>query len=918
MTENGRIPLKRMQLILTGIILLSIILFSLIAGIISVIVLETTLSFEEEEVENQIERFSDTINLSMMQISRTAEDYGTWDETALFIQGKNQEYPEAQISVESLDSMGIDIFALISPDGNRIFFLNISPGTSETDPDVSGLSPYLSPGSPLIISRENPVAHQVFATGTHAGILVSSPVTFHTRREDTGGTLIMGRYFSEGFLDELSLMSKSPLLLLNESQGMEIFGLEDPDHPDIRVQVLNKTVIDSYIRIRDPVSGRYLVFSLPHHRDIYTQSVSALYSYLGLIALIIIGFSVLSISGLTYYFRHADSAEREAIRTGVSYNRIIEEIGDAYFRADPDGVLERVSPSALMMLGYQDEAELVGRSIRDLFQNPDERTMLRSILFENQEIRDHPLFLRRKDDSLVFVTVQVHLLTGDDGSITGMEGLAHDNTSVLMAGSVRGEEESVYRLVFESANIGLFQSSPERRFISVNPAFSSMMGYSGPEAMRAEVTDISVDLYENPAEFRRIHERLRASGSVTNLETSLKRKNGTIIQVTLNLVLIRDIEEKPVAFFGTIIDITDRMEMEKELMQSQQKFRSLFELSPIAIMVHDAAGVLIDENPAAATLFGTPEPGLLAGISLFQLPFLNDENRGRIHSRQIINTETEIDFDLLAQNPHLPITRTGTGFLHVRITPIPHPFKAGTGLFLTQIIDITERRRAENERVISEMKYRQVFSHVSHGLILFELSEDGLPGRIIDINPKAEDLVQRRRDEILRSGDSITRHIPISRADLNRGSSGRSEDICSFESVILQDDKPVLIQVTLTFFSLGKQTVGISIIEDITGKKKQEEEKLNMIHLIEKNLAELSILNDGIRNPLTIIMMLADELDPGISRPILSQIRNIDDLINQLDRRWVESDKILQYLQKHHHIQFPSIPGANPDRVYEE
>lgn len=91
-----------------------------------------------------------------------------------------------------------------------------------------------------------------------------------------------------------------------------------------------------------------------------------------------------------------------------------------------------------------------------------------------------------------------------------------------------------------------------------------------------------------------------------------------------------------------------------------------------------------------------------------------------------------------------------------------------------------------------------------------------------------------------------------------------------------------------------------------------------MIHLIEKNLAELSILNDGIRNPLTIIMMLADELDPGISRPILSQIRNIDDLINQLDRRWVESDKILQYLQKHHHIQFPSIPGANPDRVYEE
>ena len=114
------------------------------------------------------------------------------------------------------------------------------------------------------------------------------------------------------------------------------------------------------------------------------------------------------------------------------------------------------------------------------------------------------------------------------------------------------------------------------------------------------------------------------------------------------------------------------------------------------------------------------------------------------------------------------------------------------------------------------------------------------------------------------------------------------------------DSRPV--QVTLDTFYLGQKMVGLAIVEDITEKRRYEEEKIRLIAQIEKNLAELAILNDGIRNPLTIIMMLMENLDKDIADQVIRQIRAIDVLINQLDKRWLESDKILKYLQKHSHI----------------
>jgi len=69
---------------------------------------------------------------------------------------------------------------------------------------------------------------------------------------------------------------------------------------------------------------------------------------------------------------------------------------------------------------------------------------------------------------------------------------------------------------------------------------------------------------------------------------------------------------------------------------------------------------------------------------------------------------------------------------------------------------------------------------------------------------------------------------------------------------------------------------------------------------IEKNMEQFQILNDQIRNPLTVIASLASMEEGQYTDKILEHVKKIDDLVNQLDRGWIESNKIRSYFLRHY------------------
>ncbi len=110
------------------------------------------------------------------------------------------------------------------------------------------------------------------------------------------------------------------------------------------------------------------------------------------------------------------------------------------------------------------------------------------------------------------------------------------------------------------------------------------------------------------------------------------------------------------------------------------------------------------------------------------------------------------------------------------------------------------------------------------------------------------------------------------------------------------------VEIMLWYFTFEGNEWFCAEMQNITERNRYEAERENAITQIQRNIAELSLLNDGIRNPLTVILG-ATEMYGNEGIPLIEeQVRRIDAMINQLDQRWNESEKIFSYLKKHYGV----------------
>ncbi len=97
--------------------------------------------------------------------------------------------------------------------------------------------------------------------------------------------------------------------------------------------------------------------------------------------------------------------------------------------------------------------------------------------------------------------------------------------------------------------------------------------------------------------------------------------------------------------------------------------------------------------------------------------------------------------------------------------------------------------------------------------------------------------------------------------------------------------------------------IGIAgIMKDITSKKDLERLKVEAFKKIEENLIQMAILNDQIRNPLAVIMASADLMGGTAAETINQQVKEIDAMIGEVDRKWLESEKVREFLKRYYGV----------------
>jgi ABC-type uncharacterized transport system substrate-binding protein len=169
--------------------------------------------------------------------------------------------------------------------------------------------------------------------------------------------------------------------------------------------------------------------------------------------------------------------------------------------------------------------------------------------------------------------------------------------------------------------------------------------------------------------------------------------------------------------------------------------------------------------------------------------------------------------------------------------------------------------------------------------------------------------------DILVVRQDVSRYM-FDRVQLDRF--GIADDKLPDGSTIINEQAGIVVDSTVfwgTIFGIVVLVVAVIILGlNIYRRRlaeeelRKNEEKFRMLaqkqhealEQIEKNLEDMAILNDHIRNPLTVIVALADMDGGTIRESVLSQAREIDLLINKLDKGWLESQKIQEFLRRHY------------------
>src|ERR1051326_2040803 len=148
------------------------------------------------------------------------------------------------------------------------------------------------------------------------------------------------------------------------------------------------------------------------------------------------------------------------------------------------------------------------------------------------------------------------------GEVSMIGGFAIDITQQVETEAALNEAERKYREIFENATEGIFQTTPEGKFITANPALARMLGFDSPEELIRTRTDIAREHYvdsQRREEFKRL---LDEQGTVTNFEIEAYRKDGSRIWTTDSVRAVRDQNGKVLYYEGISQDITERKRAE--------------------------------------------------------------------------------------------------------------------------------------------------------------------------------------------------------------------------------------------------------------------------------------------------------------------------------------------------------------------
>ena len=261
-----------------------------------------------------------------------------------------------------------------------------------------------------------------------------------------------------------------------------------------------------------------------------------------------------------------------------------------------------------------------------------------------------------------------------------------------LANSLRESEEQ-YRLLATQMHLGLAlheiicdeTGNPvDYKFLSVNDSFEDITGLKREDIIGKTVTSV---LPNTESYWIETYGRVAQSGQAINFEQYSKSLE--------RYYSINAFSPKKGQFAVIFEDITKRKRLEEDLSETNEKFITIFEKSPVAIEFYDVNGCHMYSNEAALALYGVLNPPELKGQELFKNPNLDKKLVDRLLKHESVNVEIEYDFNKVKKHNTYQTSKSGKMILKLSVTPLMNQGKLSGYILHSE--DMTKERKEQKE-----------------------------------------------------------------------------------------------------------------------------------------------------------------------------------------------------------------------------
>ncbi len=380
------------------------------------------------------------------------------------------------------------------------------------------------------------------------------------------------------------------------------------------------------------------------------------------------------------------------------------------------------------------------------------------------------------------------------------------------------KSEAKYKSLIEQASDAIYVLDMEGRFTDVNESMCKMMGYT-----RQELLQLNIEQIIDPEELKvdPLLKSIRDKQQSIFRERTFVTKNGVSFPVEVNVKVFSDDRIMVIAR-----DISNRKKMETELRDAELKFRTIADKSMVGVYIIQN-GKYTYVNPRFASIFDYQPHELINNVNV--LSIIHESFRGIANENVRRRMEGELDS---VHYEAMGLKKGGeTNWIELYGS---RTMMSGEPTIIGSLIDITERKKAEEELRSSEYKYKFLFEN--NPMPMWMIAKDDQS--IIDANNAAITLYGYSRDEVLQLNVKNIR-LPEDHDDQIKGYRKDMDGSNTLRVVRHQKKDGTIIYVNIIAHDIifEGRPVRLSLTIDVTEKLKAEE-------LLKKSEANLQTILD--------------------------------------------------------------------------